>query len=359
MLKNILKFAVLMLLLSGLPILGIILTGQSVEKYAEFPTNHQYTVHSPFSCTVFIIISIIVIIFIFPIIFYSIRYFSYNKIAHSENTKMPLWGKLSISATVFFWIIAWSDFDFLAKLREYTFFPLWFSFTISVNALIYRKTGKSPITEQPVKFLFLFPISAVFWWYFEFINGFVNNWYYIGADYSRHKYFLLSTLAFSTVLPAVSSISTLLSDYSWIKNGFEGIWKIQNPMPELSALLVFTFSGIGLVLIGIFPEYLFPLVWVSPLLIIISMQIFFNEDHIFSGIKDGNWNVVISAAIAALICGLFWEMWNFNSMPKWHYSIPFIHRYLVFEMPVLGFSGYLPFGLLCISISKMLIPDHD
>jgi len=59
-------------------------------------------------------------------------------------------------------------------------------------------------------------------------------------------------------------------------------------------------------------------------------------------------------AAAALVCGCFWEMWNFYSLAKWKYSNPYVHRFELFEMPVLGYMGYLPFGLLCIEITDFL-----
>ena len=31
----------------------------------------------------------------------------------------------------------------------------------------------------------------------------------------------------------------------------------------------------------------------------------------------------------------------------WIYTVPFVQRWHVFEMPVLGYLGYLPFGLEC------------
>jgi hypothetical protein len=357
--KAIIKFILLIFLLFWFPLLGLILSGKSIEKYVEFPPVVHYTVHAPFSWTVFVLLSAIIFIFILPIIIYSIQYLIQNKIEPAQINKIPWWGKLSILSTIVFWIIAWGQFDILTGIHEYTFFPLWLSFTILINSLDYKKNGKSFMTEHPARFLLLFPVSGIFWWYFEYMNGFVQNWYYVGADYGRLKIFLLSTLAFSTVLPAVSSISSLLSSYSWIKKGFTGIWKIQNPMPKFSAFLIFIFSSIGLALIGLFPTYIFPLVWISPLLIIVSMQIFFNDEHIFSDISEGNWSIIVSASVAALICGVFWEMWNYYSMPKWQYSIPLVHRFLIFEMPVLGYSGYLPFGLLCISISEMIRFKHD
>jgi hypothetical protein len=61
-----------------------------------------------------------------------------------------------------------------------------------------------------------------------------------------------------------------------------------------------------------------------------------------------------NGAMAALFCGWFWEMWNYYSLAKWEYAIPFVHRYEIFEMPILGYAGYLPFGLECAVLVDML-----
>jgi hypothetical protein len=31
-----------------------------------------------------------------------------------------------------------------------------------------------------------------------------------------------------------------------------------------------------------------------------------------------------------------------------------VHRYLIFEMPLLGYAGYLPFGLQCAVVGSLL-----
>jgi undecaprenyl diphosphate synthase len=40
-------------------------------------------------------------------------------------------------------------------------------------------------------------------------------------------------------------------------------------------------------------------------------------------------------------------MWNQFSFAKWLYHLPYVGMLHVFEMPLLGFAGYLPFGILC------------
>ena len=45
---------------------------------------------------------------------------------------------------------------------------------------------------------------------------------------------------------------------------------------------------------------------------------------------------------------------NYNSLAHWEYSVPFVQRFQVFEMPVLGYAGYLPFGLECVVVANLL-----
>jgi hypothetical protein len=78
------------------------------------------------------------------------------------------------------------------------------------------------------------------------------------------------------------------------------------------------------------------------------------EQNIIDQMCAGHWSIAVSSALAALFCGGFWEMWNYFSLAKWEYSIPFVHRFLIFEMPLLGYAGYLPFGLECTVVGTML-----
>ncbi len=47
-------------------------------------------------------------------------------------------------------------------------------------------------------------------------------------------------------------------------------------------------------------------------------------------------------------------MWNMFSLARWEYTIPFVHALQVFEMPVLGYAGYLPFGLECLAVGDVM-----
>ena len=41
-------------------------------------------------------------------------------------------------------------------------------------------------------------------------------------------------------------------------------------------------------------------------------------------------------------------MWNYPATAKWVYTLPVLNFGKIFEMPVLGFLGFLPFALECV-----------
>jgi hypothetical protein len=61
--------------------------------------------------------------------------------------------------------------------------------------------------------------------------------------------------------------------------------------------------------------------------------------------KNGEWRTVVSLFAGVLLTAFFWEFWNYWAYPKWIYTIPFVDFWHIFEMPLLGYGGYLPFSL--------------
>ena len=97
------------------------------------------------------------------------------------------------------------------------------------------------------------------------------------------------------------------------------------------------------------------MVWVAPPTLLISLAALLRAPHALSGIGSGDWRSPVSSVLAALLCGFFWEMWNFESYAKWVYDIPYVNILHVFEMPLLGYAGYLPFGVLCTEIGDFIV----
>jgi len=349
-----LKAGIMGAMLLGLPLFGIILVGMPVWQYLEFPPETQYVRHAPFSWLAFFFYGIFIFAVTVPLTLKGLNSLMRPRIGSEVSHPFPWWGWLSISTGLIAWVLAWSRFSWFAQLQPYTFFPLWFSFILFVNSLSYRRYGHCLMLDRPVFFLLLFPLSSVFWWFFEYLNRFVQNWHYIGVHFSCWEYFWHATFSFSTVLPAVLSTREWILGSPRFDKEFGCFLRLSFHRPKGLAWITLILAGLGLAGIGVYPDFLFPLLWISPLLIIVSLQTLMGDDHVFRNVTRGDWRLIISSALAALFCGWFWEMWNFYSLAKWEYAVPFVHRFEIFEMPILGFAGYLPFGLECAVVSDIL-----
>ncbi len=343
------------ILLIGLPLAGAYLTGGPVHTYLEFPPVTRHVAHAPFSLPVFLGMALFIIVFICPFLLRIVRAPDMPRSKKAPLRPFPWWGYVGMVLCALAWIMAWTRFPWFEAFQLHTFTPLWLSYIIVMNALTWRRSGRCPMLNRTKRFMALFPLSAVFWWFFEFLNRFVQNWYYVAVEqFSPIEYFWFASLSFSTVLPAVLSTCEFFMTYPVFNRAF-GNWTALNVAhPKRLASFAFLLACLGLTGLAALPDLLYPLVWIAPLIIIVSLQALLGRTHVFSPLTAGNWGHPVCAALAALLCGFFWELWNYHSLAKWIYSVPYVHRISVFEMPLLGFAGYLPFGLECVVIGTMV-----
>jgi hypothetical protein len=274
-------------MLAGLPLLGIALAGHPLGRYLQFPPRTHYVAHAPFSGIAFVLFSVFTAAAVLPPAIRWARAGRRREPRGAVGRPFPRWGWMGVAGGVLFWVLAWTRLPFFSVFQPHTFTPLWLSYIVVVNACTYRRSGQCLLCRQSVRFLALFPLSAVFWWFFEYLNRFVQNWYYPVSQYGPWTYFALATLSFSTVLPAVASTR------EWILTGerFTRAFRRHRALTVRGApTLAWTaliLSGTGLAAIGAAPDLLFPLLWVSPLLIIVSLQVLLGEPHIFSSLSRG------------------------------------------------------------------------
>ena len=265
----------------------------------------------------------------------------------SEDTRLckgkvlfPWHGRLGLLLIAVFWTLNWT----LPVLRtHWGFFPLWLGYCLTVDGLVFLRRGDSLFMRDRKAYVLLFLISMPGWWLFELLNLRLQNWVYLGMEeFSDLEYFLLSSLSFSTVIPAVFGTAELSGSFNWIRNLPNG----PKICPTRSNLILFGVSGLGmLILMLIWPKFFFPFVWLSIFCLIEPWNHQSGRRSLFESTRLGDWRPLVALWIGCLICGFFWEFWNFWSYPKWIYQIPYVDFLHVFEMPVLGYLGYLPFAL--------------
>jgi hypothetical protein len=355
MLRKTFQIILLTLMLLGLPVMGLVLSGKPLAPYFEFPPRTRYVQPAPFSWTAFAGYALFIVLCVIPFVVRGLRRPDVSEFSSGRPRAFPWWGRLGAIMGLCAWILAWSRFPWFQAFQAQTLTPLWLAYILFVNALTFRRTGQCLIIDQPGRFVLLFPASAAFWWFFEYLNRFVQNWQYAGVGFGPLEYFLYATLSFSTVLPAVMSTGEWLLTFPRMRTNFAAFFPILLPYPKFWAACLLCAAAAGLAGLAILPDHLYALVWVSPLLILVSFQALMGEPTIFSPLVRGNWIGILSVALAALICGFFWEMWNYWSLARWTYAVPLVQRFHVFEMPILGYAGYLPFGVTCCVVSEMVL----
>ncbi|MGA7668916.1 MAG: hypothetical protein WBW04_00740 [Nitrolancea sp.] len=252
---------------------------------------------------------------------------------------------LGLLLVTVWWPIAWTQFR---PSSDYYFFPLWLGFILTIDGIVRLRTDTSLWTRDRGRFLLLFVCSVPFWWIFEWMNRYLGDWHYVApSDYSTFWYVVLASIAFSTVVPAVLEATELLASL-----------RVGERLPNLPAwrlstrdILAFELLGwIMLALVILFPRYAFPLAWLSIFFIVEPINAYGGQRSIGNFVRQGNWQSLWNLMLATVFTGFFWEMWNYFSMPKWTYSVPFVGFAHLFEMPLLGYTGYLPFGLEVFSM---------
>ncbi|WP_260259754.1 hypothetical protein [Vibrio intestinalis] len=233
-------------------------------------------------------------------------------------------------------------------------------FIFFLDGIVYQRNGgRSLFATKPWLLLFSGIVSFFGWMYFEYYDYFVlENWYYPNANQtslSRTTIVVIFCLTYTTVTPAIMQWYTLLNTLPILKVKYQ-----QGPRWNLSANALI-YGGLGLIFAMVFfPKLLFWAVWVGPMAVmtgVLQKQGIWNP---FAGIiKNGNWTAAAVVGLASLCNGFFWEMWNYGSAHPdpslitnpnyWVYDIPYVNLnfiHLPTEMPLLGYMGYVPFGIL-------------
>ena len=190
----------------------------------------------------------------------------------------------------------------------------------------------------------LVTISCGFWCLFELENVRLQNWFYINVPSSEAVRFSGYFLAFGTVIPAIYLTAELIGS-----------------ILPLLAIRPFRLRRYGTyaVPLGIFcllfslafPVYCFSLAWVFLAFIIDGYNYRKGYASLAGELERGSLNRIAAVACAGLVCGIFWEFWNYWAVTKWIYTVPFFESFKLFEMPAPGFLG---FPLLALETAAFL-----
>ncbi len=243
-------------------------------------------------------------------------------------------------------ILSGEVFSFVRILpwSRYVFPLVWYGYILFLDSLNYRLQGRSLISHRRREFFLMLPFSAFYWYIFEWYNLVIQNWFYINTPPEKWIAVTMKLLSFATVLPALYETASLVAflakekkvhtNRAWIPKS----WDVSSPaILGLAALL----SLLPL----LFPRLLFWAVWLGPLLLMDSINHRLGRSSFLRDWQGGDFHPTIIFGVAGYICGFFWEFWNYWAYTKWIYTVPIPDMPHIFEMPILGFLGFGPFGL--------------
>ena len=269
--------------------------------------------------------------------------------------RYPSWFYVGAVVCLASWGVMWFTGSPLVK---YLFTALWWGFIATIDGVVYQRTGGASIfSKLPAQMAWLAVTSALGWWAFEWMNYFVlENWTYPNSPalFSEAEAIFWFSLTYTCVFPAIFEIYTLLRTFPALKMRWSNGPSVA---PSVGLVwLILLAGGVAAFSVGLFPYPLFFVVWIASLLIIPEAMGIVGLWTPFTALATGNWAPLVLCAVASLFTGFFWELWNHGSN-VWHpgcnpnywvYGVPYVNVIVGFtEMPIVGYFGYLPFGVQC------------
>lgn len=258
--------------------------------------------------------------------------------------KFPFSGRQVLLSGIFLVLLFWGLNWLLPGLRSHwAFFPLWLGYILILNGWTQIRKGDSLLSRDLSTWLLLFLTSAPVWWIFEWLNKVANYWHYLGVEaFTDLEYNIFATISFSTVIPVIFSTSEWLASFQFTNRFRRGI---KAGAKRDTRIFFFILGWLMLAFFLYIPEYGAAFLWMSLYFILDPVNYWLGYPSLLKETANKNWRTVLILWIASIICGFFWEMWNYFAYPKWIYEVPFVDFWYIFEMPLPGYLGYLPFAL--------------
>lgn len=224
---------------------------------------------------------------------------------------------------------------------------VWTGYILFIDALLNKLGGKSYLIHKSKAFFLMLPISLGCWLIFEAYNLHLRNWEYVNLPENMVIRIIGYVWSFITIFPGILLTSEVI-DHLKIFERF----KTKNFVISKRTLIFWLLIGasfliVPLILPAIYSKYLFALVWLGFVFLLDPINALLGEHSLFIDLRTGKINKLFSLFLSGVICGFLWEFWNYWATTKWIYILPFLQEPKIFEMPVVGFLGFLPFAVEC------------
>jgi hypothetical protein len=240
----------------------------------------------------------------------------------------------------------WLMFRGVEPVATY-FTPIaWTAYILVADAAVLAVTGHSRLRDAPRKFEQVALLSIPLWLIFEAYNLRLENWTYAGLPLNWLASWLGYGWSFATITPAIFVTADLVEAFGWFAPPRRPV-KF-SPTTERG----FVALGAALLLVPLLlPKHagahLFALVWVGFVFLLDPINRRLRLPSLGADLEQGRRSRLYALLFSGWVCGWLWEFWNYWASAKWHYIFPMAQSWKIFEMPVPGYVGFIPFALEC------------
>lgn len=213
----------------------------------------------------------------------------------------------------------------------------------------------SPIRSRPWRFAAIYLLSIPVWLVFDWVNfWFIDAWRYHGLPEDFFIRYAGYFLAFGAICPGMFLVADIVQ-----RKGLAHLrCRPFDPGPAVCVTLVLIGGAMALYPFLVRDPVGSLTLWLGWFFLLDPINERLGVPSILGDWRRGRYGRTASLMIGGAVCGLMWEFWNYWAMAKWTYNLPFLgslESISYFEMPAIGFLGFLPFALECWAMVQSIL----
>jgi hypothetical protein len=224
----------------------------------------------------------------------------------------------------------------------------WTCYILLADAAVFAICGHSRLHDGPGQLAWVALLSIPLWLIFEAYNLRLQNWMYTGVPEPLPLALLGYGWSFATITPGIFETADLIESFGW----FQPVSPIRFSGGVQTGMIVF--GAMCLLVPVIVPQMvaarLFVLVWIGFVFLLDPINFRLGWPSLIGDLAQGRVSRFYSLLASGFVCGWLWEFWNYWAEAKWHYIFPILQHWKIFEMPIPGYLGFIPFALECFTM---------
>lgn len=221
----------------------------------------------------------------------------------------------------------------------------WTCYILFADAAVLAVRGRSRLHDELRRFAGVVFLSIPLWLVFEAYNLRLQNWMYTGVPQPWLLAMLGYGWSFATITPGIFETADLIESFGWFRPSAAA--KFSSGSQRGMILLGGICLALPLLTRLDVASRLFALVWIGFVFLLDPINYRVGLPSLIGDFAKGHRARFYSLLLSGFVCGWLWEFWNYWAAAKWHYIFPLLQQWKIFEMPVPGYLGFLPFALEC------------